>query len=322
MGINYPNAIAVNPTTNKVYVASSISRSVSVIDEVYIKGSIAANIPVGESPEAIAVDPNTNKIYVAYYSSDSVSVIDGANDKVLSSNITAGISPIDIAVNPTTNKVYVVSSDSRSVSVIDEAINDLVALVTFNIHPFNAGHIKCNNDNISTNVLVWIRSGAQCKAEANNGFVFSSWSEDLGHNSSKTITTSPVSDSWTSLLNAIGLLQDNSTFTISEYGNFIANFREAPSPIPPAYLLAIFGFILSVIVPSILRWISGYNQRRSLYKYLQDEIDFNRDNLDQDTRRKKIMELYTEGKISASQRKMLEERISQHYKASDTTHME
>ena len=35
-----------------------------------------------------------------------------------------------------------------------------------------------------------------CKAEASSGFVFSSWSESLGDNSSKTITTSPISDSW------------------------------------------------------------------------------------------------------------------------------
>jgi hypothetical protein len=126
-----------------------------------------------------------------------------------------------------------------------------------------------------------------------------------------------------SLLNAIGFLNDNSTFKISEHGNFVANFRQAPSPIPPEYLLVIFGFILSVIVPSILRWISGYNQRRNLYNYLMDEIGPNRESLDQDTRRKKIMELYTEGKISASQRKTLEERISQHYKTvSDSTNIE
>jgi hypothetical protein len=128
---------------------------------------------------------------------------------------------------------------------------------------------------------------------------------------------------WTSLLNAIGLLNDNSTFKISEYGNFVANFRQSPSPIPPEYLIVIFGFILSTIIPSILRWMSGYNQRRNLYKYLMDEINSNRDNLDQSTRTKKIMELYTEGKITASQRKILEENISQHYKAvSDITHIE
>ena len=261
-------------------------------------------------------------IYVANYYSNSVSVIDGTSDKVLSNNVTVGKFPLAIAVNPTTNMIYVANSGSNSVSVIDGSINDIVAGVTFNIHPFNAGHIKCNKD-IPTNVYVRIRSGTQCKAEANSGFVFSSWSENLGHNSSKTITTSPISDSWTSLLNAIGRLgiriNDNSTFKISQYGNFIANFRQAPSPIPPEYLLVIFGFILSVIIPSILRWISGYNQRRNLYKYLMGEIGPNREGFDQDTRRKKIMELYTEGKISASQRKMLEERISQHYKAMSDT---
>ena len=111
-------------------------------------------------------------------------------------DITVGKSPRAIAVDPTTNKIYVANSGSNSISVIDGTINDVVATVTFNIHPFNAGHIKCNN-NISTNIYLRIRSRTPCKAEANSGLVFSSWSENLGHNSSKTITTSPVSDSWT-----------------------------------------------------------------------------------------------------------------------------
>jgi hypothetical protein len=212
---------------------------------------------------------------------------------------------------------------SDSVSVIDGTINDVVATVTFNIHSLNAGHIKCNNNDISTNIYLRIRPGTPCKAEANSGFVFSSWSENLGHNSSKTIITSPISDSWTSLLHAIGFLNDNSTFKISEHGNFVANFRQSPSPVPPEYLTAIFVFILSVLVPSIYRGISGYNTRRNLCKYLAEEIDSNSDRLDQDTRRKKITELYTEGKITTSQRKILEEKISQHYKSvSDITHIE
>jgi hypothetical protein len=53
-----------------------------------------------------------------------------------------------------------------------------------------------------------------------------------------------------SLLNAIGFLNDNSTFKISEHGNFVANFRQAPSPIPPEYLLVILAlFSVSLYHP-------------------------------------------------------------------------
>jgi hypothetical protein len=94
---------------------------------------------------------------------------------------------------------------------------------------------------------------------------------DLGHNSSKTITTSPVSDSWTSVLNAIGFLNDNSTFKISEYGNFVANFRQAPSPIPPEFLLALYGIIVSSIVgwsiPSIFGWIKAKREQARVHRY-------------------------------------------------------
>ncbi len=54
-----------------------------------------------------------------------------------------------------------------------------------------------------------------------------------------------------------------------------------------------------------------------------DQIDSSRESIDRNTRTKKITELYTEGKITASQRKMLEEKISRYYKAvSDTTSIE
>ena len=49
----FPNAIAVNPTTNMIYVANSDSDSISVIDPYnvskYTEGSITANITVGNS---------------------------------------------------------------------------------------------------------------------------------------------------------------------------------------------------------------------------------------------------------------------------------
>jgi hypothetical protein len=86
-----------------------------------------------------------------------------------------------------------------------------------------------------------------------------------------------MSDDWSQDMKIVPV---NFNAEHSEYGNFVANFRQAPSPIPPEYLIVIFGFILSTIVPSILRWMSGYNQRRNLYKYLVDEIDTDHDNLD------------------------------------------
>src|SRR5580704_8735427 len=72
-----PRAVAVNPATNKVYVANYDSGTLTVIDG-------ATNVPVavtvGGKPIAVAVNPVSNKVYVANYDSGTLTVIDGATN--------------------------------------------------------------------------------------------------------------------------------------------------------------------------------------------------------------------------------------------------
>jgi YVTN family beta-propeller protein len=113
---------AVNPVTNKAYVA--LGASIAVID-----GSndvVHARIPVDGSPYELAVNPVTNRIYATNPKSNSVAVIDGRTDTV-SATVPVGKSPIGIAVNPTTNKIYVANMDSDSVTVIDGRTNRISA---------------------------------------------------------------------------------------------------------------------------------------------------------------------------------------------------
>ena len=77
---DYPNAVAVNPTTNQIYVANCgcygtyPAANVTVID-----GATNNTLPVaaGSEPIAVAVNPVTNQIYVANHGSNNVTVIDG-----------------------------------------------------------------------------------------------------------------------------------------------------------------------------------------------------------------------------------------------------
>ncbi len=116
--------VAVNPTTDKVYITNADFNSVTVMSSRTDK--IIDTISVGSSPRGITVNPVTNNVYVANYESDSVTVIestiDGVKDKVVTT-IPVGSTPYGIAVNPATNKVYVANSGSNSVSVIDISIN-------------------------------------------------------------------------------------------------------------------------------------------------------------------------------------------------------
>src|SRR5262245_33111915 len=73
-----PARVAVNPITNRIYVANQFGNSVSVIDGT--SNSVIATIPVGTGPVGIDVNPTTNRIYVANFGAgagNSVSVIDG-----------------------------------------------------------------------------------------------------------------------------------------------------------------------------------------------------------------------------------------------------
>jgi len=115
-----PYAVAVNPLTNKIYVADSGSADVTVIDGLT---NNTTTVAAGTNPYAVAVNPVTNKIYVANNGSSNVTVIDGATNGT--ATVTVGTNPRAVAVNPVTNKTYVANSGSTSttVTVIDGATN-------------------------------------------------------------------------------------------------------------------------------------------------------------------------------------------------------
>jgi YVTN family beta-propeller protein len=114
---NEPNAVCVNPSTNKIYVSNYESDNVTVIDG---KDNSTTTVSAGESPEAICLNSNTNKIYVANSGFDSITVIDGISNST--TTIAAGEEPYAISVNPSTNRIYVANQNSNDVTVIDEVI--------------------------------------------------------------------------------------------------------------------------------------------------------------------------------------------------------
>ena len=79
--------MAVNPVTNKIYVAN-YSSNVTVIDGAT---NSTTTVGAGSNPIAVAVNPVTNKIYVANYSSNTVTVIDGATNST--TTVTVGNLP-------------------------------------------------------------------------------------------------------------------------------------------------------------------------------------------------------------------------------------
>jgi len=124
-----PDAIAVNPVTNQIYVANMASNTVTEIDGAT---NATTTLPVGMGPNFIAVNSVTNKIYVANGGESTVTVIDGATHTTTTVNVALG--PIDIAVNSVTNKVYVVDVEGNNapaaLTEIDGSTNAVTVVLT------------------------------------------------------------------------------------------------------------------------------------------------------------------------------------------------
>jgi hypothetical protein len=128
---------------------------------------------------------------------------------------------------------------------------------------------------------------SQCEAQATKGFQFSSWTENLGGNSSTIINPSKVSNvPLSTLLSALGILSKDASanLTVTKFGNFTANFERVPPPIPPEYWIQLYGIIVSSIVgwsvPSIIGWLKARRQGGRADQYY-----------------KRIDRLYSDGKL-------------------------
>jgi YVTN family beta-propeller protein len=319
-----PSIIAVNDNTKMAYVSNRFSGSVSVID-LYTK-KIIANVLVGHGPVGISINPDTNMVYVANENSDDITVIDGFHNKAIA-NIAVGKSPFKLAFNPLTNIVYVTNRDSNTVSMIDSSINKVIVPgnVSFDIVPSTSGHIKCDNKEYPTKQSFRIAFDALCKAEPNKGFQFSSWTEDLGNNSTKTIsasmTTSPFDSLLSTFLTYPRIAVDNaSSLNMTRHGNFSANFERVPPPIPPEYWIPLYGIIVSSIVgwsiPSIIGWIKARkNRKESLNEY--DNIIKSLSNAPDPENlegiKNQVVRSYLSEKLNESQYKILDKKISEYY---------
>jgi hypothetical protein len=116
------SAIAVNPVTNMVYVASGTNNVVTVIN-----GSTFATstVSVGSGPVAIDIDTSTNKVFVANQAGSSITEIDGATNAT--TTIPLNGTPTSIAVDSSTHVIYAPTNTFKgsysygAIEVVDES---------------------------------------------------------------------------------------------------------------------------------------------------------------------------------------------------------
>ena len=80
---SYPIGVAVNPSTNKIYVTNEYSNTVSIIDVNTDK--VDGTINVGSFPYGIGFNPLNNRIYISNRGNGTVpgivSIIDGSTNR-------------------------------------------------------------------------------------------------------------------------------------------------------------------------------------------------------------------------------------------------
>lgn len=127
-----PQAVAVNPVTNKIYVAGGAITVIGVITVIDGATNATTSVQAGVVPVAVAVNSVTNKIYVANQgdkingsSRGNITVIDGLTNATTTVTDPNAAFPSAVAVNPVTNKIYVANlgPTAGSVTVIDGATN-------------------------------------------------------------------------------------------------------------------------------------------------------------------------------------------------------
>ncbi len=129
-----PYQVAVDETTNTIYVANLNDNTVSVINGDVCNGTDTSGcnqtwpiVTVGASPQGLALNPGTHTIYVANRSDNTVSVIDTLHCNAHDSSgcgqapatIAVGAGPRSVGIVFATNTVFVGNKDDLTVSVID-----------------------------------------------------------------------------------------------------------------------------------------------------------------------------------------------------------
>ncbi len=125
--------VAVNTSTNRIYVTSQKRPSLTVVDGV--TETVLDTLPLGRGPFHLAVNPVTNRIYIADPLAHRVWAADGDSLSIIA-EISTGKFPIDLALNPVTNRIYVVNTDDQPrLTVIDGDTNGFIARIAMPSSP-------------------------------------------------------------------------------------------------------------------------------------------------------------------------------------------
>ncbi|MEO9319216.1 MAG: YncE family protein [Nitrososphaera sp.] len=127
-----PTYLAVDPTTNRLYVTYECDchpSYISVIDGATYK--VVDKITIPNLPTGIALNHLTNKIYITYGNNETT-VLDGATQKIIS-NITTQVPISKVAVDMKTNRIYLGTSSSGEVLIADGNSDSVIGTIPLHV---------------------------------------------------------------------------------------------------------------------------------------------------------------------------------------------
>jgi YVTN family beta-propeller protein len=119
-----PWGLAVNPSTDRIYVSEDVSQEFQVIDGSTDKVIQNVSTGSGYSPENrtldVAVNPGNDRVYFSMYEGKAVLPVNTVSGQFLP-EVPVGNEPMGVAADPSTGYVYVLNYGDDSVSVIQDS---------------------------------------------------------------------------------------------------------------------------------------------------------------------------------------------------------
>jgi YVTN family beta-propeller protein len=127
-----PFGVAVDPSTDQVWVTNTGSNNVSVING--SSQTVVASIAVQREPLGIAVNPVQARVFVAANGSNETSIVNASSGRVLA-NVSVGAEPTGVAFDAAADQVFVSDKGSSQVSVLDGFTGTFLRNVTVGRDP-------------------------------------------------------------------------------------------------------------------------------------------------------------------------------------------
>jgi YVTN family beta-propeller protein len=154
---DHPWGVAVNPAGTHVYVANSLSDTLSVIE--IASNTVVHTVTLGggeeTSPFGVAVHPDGSRVYVTLQQAGSVAVIDTSTNALVDT-LSVGMFPAGIAIDPGPNpqRLYVANVLSNDVSIVNLATHAVTTVPLPGENQKNASPVGVAVDRTGARVYV------------------------------------------------------------------------------------------------------------------------------------------------------------------------